>query len=53
MNEYNPDPPLTPQQFQQADCTARSQGTWFWYWRHGQSEAQMLDSLELESEDCP
>ena len=51
VNEYNPNPPLTPEQFQQRFCAARQQGTAFWYWRHGQSEADFLRSLDLMH--CP
>lgn len=53
VNEYNPNPPLTPEQFRERYCAARTQGTWFWYWRHDQSEADMLASLELQTEACP
>lgn len=51
VNEYNPNPPLTPEQFQQQFCAARRQGTSFWYWRHDQSEADFLRSLGLMH--CP
>jgi len=52
-NEYNPDPPLTPAQFSQRFCAARAQGTAFFYWRHGQDEAAMLDSLSRLGQPCP
>lgn len=53
VNEYNPDPPLTPQQFKQRYCAARQQGTFFWYWRHGQSDADLRASLDLMQAGCP
>ncbi len=53
VNEYNPDPALTPEEFFAQYCLARSQGTWFWYWRHGQTEAQMNASLDLQAGGCP
>ncbi|MEW5742374.1 MAG: hypothetical protein AB1938_25880 [Myxococcota bacterium] len=53
VNEYNPNPPLTPAQFHQRFCAARDQGTAFFYWRHGQSEPDMLQSLSLMGQGCP
>lgn len=52
VNEYNPSPPLTPSQFEQRFCAARAQGTAFWYWRHGQSDAHMLESLAVLGGGC-
>jgi hypothetical protein len=52
VNEYNPNPALTPEQFSQRYCSARAQGTAFMYWRHGQSEADMLASLAAFSTSC-
>ena len=51
VNEYNPNPALTPEQFQQRFCAAHSAGTAFWYWRHGQEDAEFLRSLDLMH--CP
>jgi hypothetical protein len=53
VNEYNPNPSLTPEQFLQRFCAARQQGTSFWYWRHGQSDADFLRSLDLMQAGCP
>ncbi|MFO0601331.1 MAG: hypothetical protein U0228_38840 [Myxococcaceae bacterium] len=53
VNEYNPNPPLTPQQFQQRFCAARGNGTAFWYWRHGQDDAALDASLSKLTEPCP
>ncbi|MCC6335294.1 MAG: hypothetical protein IT380_15055 [Myxococcales bacterium] len=53
VNEYNPNPPLSPAQFHQRFCAARDEGTAFFYWRHGQSEADMLQSLTLMGQGCP
>lgn len=53
VNEYNPNPPLTAAQFHQRFCAARAQGTSFWYWRHGQSEMAMRQSLALMAQGCP
>jgi hypothetical protein len=47
VNEYNPNPPLTAAQFHARFCAARSQGTTFWSWRHGQSDAVMRQALAL------
>ena len=52
VNEYIPNPPMTAAAFQAQYCDARSSGTYFWYWRHGQSAQQMQDSLTL-MESCP
>ena len=52
VNEYNPDPPLTPDQFHDEVCAARRAGTWFWYWRHGQSDQALSDSLSLLDAPC-
>lgn len=53
VNEYNPNPPLTAAQFHARFCAARSQGTTFWYWRHGQSDAVMRQALALLRQGCP
>ena len=53
VNEYNPAPSLTPAEFHQRFCAARQQGTVFWYWRHGQSDADFLRSLDLMQAGCP
>jgi hypothetical protein len=53
VNEYNPNPPLTPVEFAVRYCTANDQGTAFFYWRHGQSEADMLLSLAQFARGCP
>lgn len=52
VNEYNPSPALTPEEFRQRYCTARAQGTGFWYWRHGQSDEQMRQSLAVLAAPC-
>ncbi|MBI1944248.1 MAG: hypothetical protein HYS27_01060 [Deltaproteobacteria bacterium] len=52
VNEYNPSPALTPAQFEQRFCAARTQGTAFWYWRHEQTEAQLHESLAVLGEQC-
>lgn len=53
VNEYNPNPALTPAQFQDRFCAAKRAGTSFWYWRHGQTQAQLLDSLARLGQACP
>jgi hypothetical protein len=52
-NEYNPEPALTPEEFQAQFCAASGMGTYFWYWRHGQEDSQMLQSLALMQQACP
>ncbi len=47
VNEYNPDPPLTPSELSANVCTAEQAGTWFSYWRHGQDTAAMQQTLSL------
>lgn len=51
-NEYNPDPPLPPDQIVTEHCAARAAGTYFWYWRHGQTAEQMLESLAGMQAGC-
>ncbi|MFO0568141.1 MAG: hypothetical protein U0263_20945 [Polyangiaceae bacterium] len=53
VNEYNPDPPLAPLALASEVCAARQAGTWFSYWRHGQSAAQMAETLSLIQSGCP
>ncbi len=53
VNEYNPNPPMSPATLSQRYCTARGNGTYFWYWRHGQDEADMLVTLGRISAGCP
>ena len=53
VNEYNPNPSLTPAQLHQRYCTARSNGTYFWYWRHGQDQTAMVETLGLIGAGCP
>ncbi|MBN1771216.1 MAG: hypothetical protein JXB32_08155 [Deltaproteobacteria bacterium] len=52
VNEYNPDPALTPEQLHAAFCAARAWGTYYWYWRHGQDAAAMDRSLDLLAAGC-
>ena len=53
VNEYNPNPPLAAEQWRQNFCAARSAGTYYWYWRHGQSHSAMVQSLAYLGEpDC-
>jgi len=52
VNEYNPEPPFTPQQIHDAFCAAKSAGTYVWYWRHGQSASQMDQTLSLIQQGC-
>ncbi|MBI5528794.1 MAG: hypothetical protein HY897_20885 [Deltaproteobacteria bacterium] len=52
VNEYNPDPPLTPEELHAEFCAARSMGTYFWYWRHGQTKQQMDQTLGLIAGGC-
>jgi hypothetical protein len=51
-NEYNPDPALSPAALHQQFCAARANGTSFWYWRHGQTDAQMSATLALIQNGC-
>lgn len=53
VNEYNPKPALTPQELHQRFCAAQQQGTYFWYWRHGQSAPDMGTTLDLIAAGCP
>lgn len=46
-NEYNPGENYTPQQLRNFFCEAQHNGTFLWYWRHGQTTAQMDESLRL------
>jgi hypothetical protein len=52
VNEYNPDPPLTPVQLSANVCAAEQAGTWFAYWRHGQDATAMQATLELIQAGC-
>lgn len=52
VNEYNPDPPMTPNQLHDEVCAARANGTYFWYWRHGQSAQDMAATLALIQGGC-
>jgi hypothetical protein len=52
VNEYNPNPPLSPAELYDEYCAGRAAGTYFWYWRHGQSEAQMAETLALIASGC-
>jgi len=51
-NEYNPNPALTPDELLQRYCEAQSWGTYFWYWRHGQDDTQMEQTLSLIQLGC-
>jgi len=51
-NEYNPTPPFTAADLHGRYCDGRRQGTYFWYWRHGQTERQMDRTLELIKGGC-
>jgi hypothetical protein len=55
VNEYNPDPPLSlsPAEILDRYCAAESFGTYFWYWRHGQSAEDMEASLAALQSGCP
>lgn len=52
VNEYNPDPPLEPAALLAQFCAAEQSGTYFWYWRHGQSDAAMRETLALIAGGC-
>lgn len=52
VNEYNPRPPLSPQDLHALYCQALRQGTYFWYWRHEQDAAHMDDTLALLEGGC-
>jgi hypothetical protein len=52
VNEYNPEPPLTPEQLHAEFCAAQAWGTYFWYWRHGQDAAAMDRTLDLLAGGC-
>jgi len=49
INEYNPKPSLSPQKLYQNYCDSVSYGTHYWYWRHGQPQADMVRTMELMS----
>jgi hypothetical protein len=51
-NEYNPNPAMTPEELLQQYCDALSWGTYFWYWRHGQTQEQMDRTLTLIQLGC-
>jgi hypothetical protein len=53
VNEYNPDPPLLPEDLHARYCAAREASTYFWYWRHGQDPEQMDRTLALIAGGCP
>lgn len=52
VNEYNPNPPMTPVELFAQYCAARAAGTYFWYWRHGQTQQQMDQTLGLIAGGC-
>lgn len=49
-NEHNP--PFTPEQERQLYCAARNAGQAWWYWRGGQSQAEMDETLTLMAQPC-
>jgi hypothetical protein len=51
-NEYNPSPAMTPDELHGQYCAARAASTYFWYWRHGQSDADMEQTLSLIQAGC-
>ena len=53
VNEYNLNPPKTPQEMQSDRCNAQKSGTFWWYWRHGQSIDDMNLTLSLFDGSCP
>lgn len=53
VNEYNPDPPLTPAALHQRYCAARAARTYYWYWRHEQSVQDMERTLSRIAGGCP
>lgn len=52
VNEYNPRPPFGAVRMNDYRCFAESNGTWWWYWRHGQSLEQMEQTGALYREPC-
>jgi hypothetical protein len=52
VNEYNPSPSLTPDELHAQYCAALAGGTYFWYWRHGQIDADMEQTLSLIQAGC-
>jgi hypothetical protein len=53
VNEHNPVPAFTPSELFGRVCAARGEGTWFSYWRHGQSAEEMDQTLALMQRGCP
>jgi phosphatidylserine/phosphatidylglycerophosphate/cardiolipin synthase-like enzyme len=51
-NEYNPDPPFEPEDLYRRYCDGRGKGTYFWYWRHGQTKPKMDRTLEMVKGGC-
>jgi hypothetical protein len=53
VNEYNPTPALTAAQSKANYCTARANGTYYWYWRHDQTQDVMDAALASIAAGCP
>jgi hypothetical protein len=53
VNEYNPNPALTADELKANYCAARANGTYYWYWRHGQTQPVMDATLALVAAGCP
>jgi len=51
-NEYNPDPSYSPERMKTLLCEAKRNGTYFAYWRHGQSLAQAEATWALFNKPC-
>ena len=53
VNEYNPSPALTAQELKANYCAALGNGTYYWYWRHGQTQPVMDATLTSIAAGCP
>jgi hypothetical protein len=53
VNEYNPNPALSAQELTARYCAARAAGTYYWYWRHGQTQPVMDATLDAIAAGCP
>ncbi len=53
VNEYNPNPALTEGELLTNYCAARANGTYYWYWRHGQTQPVMDATLTSIAAGCP
>lgn len=51
-SEYNPDPAFSPEALKSRFCESKRNGTYWWYWRHGQTKAQAEATWALLRTPC-